>query len=300
MAVLQIQEILSKIYCRIKNLKIKELIDVQSDYGECKQVLKSYGNDTSSCCTCTPSIKAYWANIYADEVLCKVVDNNANINHNISPDTNCQVAINYLLIRDLELTSYIDETKTQINERITTDFEELDSRIVSLEASSSELSSQIDNLNTTINTTPEPISGGSFTLVPGSTAYKRAIINMRMSNSDLDTPPSYGEQEPVNYIRDTFSYTSGDEQQLGIKSVLFRFEHFGSIMLDIWTSHGTYYFSVYKNDVRIVNIQVTTDHYWFNIPGIVPGDVLVFCPYTSYPLNLNEVKIMIIKPSPIT
>ena len=97
MSILNIEDMLSKIYCRLKNFKLIELSDVQHDYGQCKQVLKTYGNSPDSCCTCTSNVYAHWGYINADEVACKIINERANLIYNVPIDSNVQVALNFLL-----------------------------------------------------------------------------------------------------------------------------------------------------------------------------------------------------------
>lgn len=97
MSLIPVQEILEKIYCRIKNLKLKELSDTPDNYGKCKQVLKSYGDDPSSCCPgCIPSINTHWDFVKADEVYAKLLDSVAQ-EHDVPVDSDVQKALDFLL-----------------------------------------------------------------------------------------------------------------------------------------------------------------------------------------------------------
>ena len=100
-----VQDALNRIYSKIKSLKLKELDDVQNDYGLCKQVLKSCGEPPSGCCDFDTDIQARWEYVQASEVECKVIQPIANLTYGVPLDTNVQVGLDYLLqhakIKDL-------------------------------------------------------------------------------------------------------------------------------------------------------------------------------------------------------
>ena len=100
-----VQDALNRIYSKIKSLKLKELDDVQPNYGLCKQVLKSCGEPPSDCCDFDTDIQARWEYVQASEVECKVIQPIANLTYGVPLDTNVQVGLDYLLqhakIKDL-------------------------------------------------------------------------------------------------------------------------------------------------------------------------------------------------------
>ena len=91
-----VQDALGKLFSKFKDFKIIELIDVQKDYGECGQVLKTCGPVLGECCDFDTNVHARWSNLEAYEIGCKLVNYDANVIDNIPYDTNVQVAIDWL------------------------------------------------------------------------------------------------------------------------------------------------------------------------------------------------------------
>lgn len=91
-----VQDALAKLFSKFKDFKIIELIDVQKDYGECGQVLKTCGPVLGDCCDFDTNVHARWDYLQASEIGCKLINYDANVTDNIPYETNVQVAIDWL------------------------------------------------------------------------------------------------------------------------------------------------------------------------------------------------------------
>lgn len=95
-----LQQALNKIYSKFSNLKIEELVDVQKNYGQCGQVLKSCGEVPYACRDFTTNVNAHWGNVKADEVAFTFINSKGN-SCGVPYETTVQYAVDWIINNDV-------------------------------------------------------------------------------------------------------------------------------------------------------------------------------------------------------